>query len=173
MPVLWIVIAALAVLWLGAGVYSRWISRVLGEDAARETPALSQADGYDFVSTPTPVVFAHHFASIAGTGPIIGAVHDYSTLFVSLREKGRSIGTICRNVMGPGAFLLFIFLLIALLALVTTVAMLLRLLFVNYLPNLSDPKLIPLLITDIIVLLLTGCLLYTVPAAACWEPETR
>src|ERR1035437_7676937 len=68
---------ALAVLGflLGMGhVYSRFLSRAWGEDPHRATPAVRRNDGRDFVPTPTPVVFAHHFASIAGAGPIVGPI---------------------------------------------------------------------------------------------------
>ncbi len=123
--------------------YSRFLSRQFGEDPARLTPAVRRNDGVDFVPTPTPVVFGHHFASIAGAGPIIGpvlavaygwgpaflwvivgglfigGVHDYLVAFMSMREDGRSIATIARRLFGRGPFIammLFLGLMATLLA---------------------------------------------------------
>ncbi len=140
--------ASLAVLFLGGRFYSRVISRVLGEDPTRPTPAVTINDGRDFVPTPTPVVFAHHYASIAGAGPIIGpllamcfgwlpavlwivfggiligGVHDYCATLIAMREGGRSLAVVARRTLGRSAFLLYIFIIIALLALVTAVFLL-------------------------------------------------
>jgi carbon starvation protein len=127
-----------------AGIfYGKLVSRWLGEDNTRATPAKSSADGRDYVATPTAVVFAHHFASIAGAGPIIGtilglawgwgpailwliiggvfigAVHDYSAMFLSLRSGGRSIAVVARKALGKAAYVMFVVMIIALLALVT------------------------------------------------------
>ena len=74
MSVLWIMLAGIAVLLLAGRFYAPVIARVLGERNDRVTPAVSINDGRDYVPTPTPVVFAHHYASIAGAGPIIGPV---------------------------------------------------------------------------------------------------
>ena len=104
------------VLYLLAGrFYARYIARRLGEDRARPTPALERNDGRDYVPTRTYIVFGHHFAAIAGAGPILGpligliygwgpvwlwvvfgaifmgAVHDYTALYISIRAgDGRS-----------------------------------------------------------------------------------
>lgn len=145
MTILLVFLASSAALLLGGTVYSRIMARVLGEDASRTTPAVRINDGRDFVPTATPVVFAHHFASIAGAGPIIGpllalcfgwlpaviwivcggiligGVHDYCATLIAIREGGRSLAVVTRNTLGRPAFLLFIFLIIAMLALVTAV----------------------------------------------------
>lgn len=142
MVILAIVLAAMAILLTGGTIYSRIISRALGESADRATPAVSMNDGVDYVPTPTPVVFAHHFASIAGAGPIVGpilalaygwgpallwvifggilagGVHDYVAMYVSMRERGKSIAVIARESMGRTAFLCFVSLLVVLLILV-------------------------------------------------------
>jgi carbon starvation protein len=142
MQIVMLIVAAAAVLILGGLLYSRMISRVLGEDLHRPTPAVSLNDGVDYVPTPTPVVFAHHFASIAGAGPIVGpifalaygwgpalawvvlggilagGVHDYVAMFISMRERGKSIAVIAREALGRTAFLCFVALLIVLLVLV-------------------------------------------------------
>lgn len=123
-------------------VYGRFLARrVFRLDPNRATPAHTLEDGVDFVPTKIPVLFGHHFASIAGLGPIlgpaiavtwgwlpaviwvivgsilIGAVHDLGALTVSLRFKGRSIGDVCRELIGGRArflFLLIIFFLMSL-----------------------------------------------------------
>lgn len=132
-------LAACVVLLGFAPIYSRWLARLWGEDRYRLTPATVRNDGRDYVPSPTPVVFAHHFASIAGAGPIIGpvialcygwlpallwvalgglligAVHDYLATFMATREGGHSVATIARRLLGRGPFVaLVLFLLIAL-----------------------------------------------------------
>ena len=96
-------------------LYGRYVSRVLGVDGARETPAKRCADGVDYVPTRPLVLFGHHFASIAGAGPIVGpimaayygwgavvlwlligciffgALHDFGSMFLSVRNGGRTI----------------------------------------------------------------------------------
>lgn len=139
---LMVVIAAAAILGAGGYFYSRLISRRIGEDPGRATPAVKLSDGVDYVPTPTGVVFAHHFASIAGAGPIlgpviaiiygwlpavlwvvfggifIGAVHDYLATHMATREGGQSIATIARRLLGTRAFVAMMVLLIVMLALV-------------------------------------------------------
>jgi len=136
------VAAAAVFLWSGGLVYARFLARRIGETPGRPTPAIRLNDGRDYVPTPTPVVFAHHFASIAGAGPIIGpvialafgwlpavlwicfggifigAVHDYLATYMAVREDGQSVATIARRLMGKGVFLAFVFFLIVSLALV-------------------------------------------------------
>jgi len=122
--------------------YSRFLSRSWGSDPSRPTPAVTVNDGRDYVPSPTPVVFAHHFASIAGAGPIvgpviavcwgwlpallwvvfggllIGAVHDYLAAYMATREGGQSIATVARRLLGTGPFLGLMFFLVVALALV-------------------------------------------------------
>ncbi len=115
-------------------VYGAYVARQLGVDASRPTPAFVRSDGRDFVPSKRHVVFAHHFSAIAGAGPIlgptmailygfvpawlwvvlggifIGAVHDFTTMFVSARENGKSLAEVARQTMGkPGAFLFILF----------------------------------------------------------------
>jgi carbon starvation protein len=126
--------AAFAVLWLGYRFYGRFIGRQIGEEEDRPTPARSRFDKKDFVPTKTHILFAHHFSTIAGAGPIIGptlgilygfapawiwiilgavffgAVHDYTALFASIREGGKSIGEIAGKSLGRlGTFLFLMF----------------------------------------------------------------
>lgn len=142
MIILLVMAVAVVVLLLAGRYYSRFLARSVGEDPARPTPATVKADGHDYVPTPTPVVFAHHFASIAGAGPIIGpviaiiygwvpallwvliggtaigAVHDYLATYISTHEGGQSIATITRRMIGKGAFVAMTLLLVLMLALV-------------------------------------------------------
>ena len=108
--------------------------RILGVDAARPTPARTLSDGIDYVPAHPAVLFGHHFASIAGAGPIvgpiaaayfgwgavvawvvlgcifIGAVHDMASLFLSVRHEGRSIASVIETVLGrPGKLLFLVF----------------------------------------------------------------
>lgn len=144
MNVLWFLVIALIFTALGYRFYSGRIARILGEDKKRVTPACEFNDGIDYCPTKGQVVFAHHFASIAGAGPIIGptmaimygtipvwlwvviggiffgAVHDYVTLFVSIRERGRSIAEIARKSLGDFGFGLMIAFTIVMILLVTS-----------------------------------------------------
>ncbi len=141
MPLL-IMLGTLLLLVLAYRLHGRHLARLLGENDTRATPAVMRSDGSDFVPTPTPVVFAHHFSSIAGAGPIvgpviaivygwvparlgvlgagllIGSVHDYLAIHMSLRERGVSIATIARRFMGRRVFLVLTFLLVMMSVLV-------------------------------------------------------
>jgi carbon starvation protein len=114
--------------------YGRYLQRLFGVDPKRPTPAHTKRDGVDYLPTRLPVLFGHHFASIAGAGPIvgpvlasylgwgpvaiwvifgcifIGAMHDFAALFLSIRNGGRSIGKVIEDQLGFGGrqiFLLF------------------------------------------------------------------
>ncbi len=127
---------------LAGRFYVRFISRRMGIDEKRATPSVERDDGRDYVPTATPIVFAHHFAAIAGAGPIIGpvmaliygwgpawlwiliggiffgAVHDFSSLFVSVREGGKSIAEVARKSLGKAGFVMVISFTIVMLILV-------------------------------------------------------
>lgn len=123
---LWFITAALCVYMVAYRFYSAWIAtRVLLLDETRATPAERLDDGRDFVPTNRWIVFGHHFAAIAGPGPLIGptlaaqfgylpgtlwiligavlggAVQDMVTLFLSTRRNGRSLGQMARDELGP------------------------------------------------------------------------
>ena len=114
--------------------YGRLLERLLGVDPARPTPAKTHGDGVDYVPAHPAVLFGHHFASIAGAGPIvgpiaaayfgwgavvawvvlgcifIGAVHDMVSLYLSVRHEGRSIASVIETVLGrPGKLLFLLF----------------------------------------------------------------
>ena len=118
----------------GYFLYSRLIGRVLGIDPSRPTPAHTRRDGVDYIPAHPTVLFGHHFAAIAGAGPIvgpvlaaefgwasvalwiilgcifIGAAHDMIALFLSVRHDGESIGTVIGDVLGkPGRILFLLF----------------------------------------------------------------
>jgi len=117
---------------LGYKFYSGFIARVLGVDESRPTPATRINDGVDFVPTKPLVLFGHHFAAIAAAGPIvgptlalyfgfvpawlwimvgvvfIGAVHDFTALFVAVREGGRSVAEVARKTLGKAGFTFYI-----------------------------------------------------------------
>ncbi|TVQ54359.1 MAG: carbon starvation protein A [Phycisphaerales bacterium] len=132
-------------LLIAGRTYPYWIARLFREDDTNPTPAEAHADGRDYVKSPSQVVFAHHFASIAGAGPIIGpilafifgwmpawlwiivggifygAVHDMTTMFVSVRESGKTIAEISRRTLGQAGFLIFIAFLILVLTLINAI----------------------------------------------------
>lgn len=120
-----IVVAAICTYALGYRFYSRWIAvRVLAIDGERPTPATRLADGRDFIPTNRWVVFGHHFAAIAGPGPLVGpilaaqfgylpgtlwilagvvlggAVQDFVILVASLRRDGRSLAKLAYDTLG-------------------------------------------------------------------------
>jgi carbon starvation protein len=122
---LWIVVAAVCVYLIAYRFYGIWIARrVLSVDATRMTPAVRHNDGLDYVPTDKKVLFGHHFAAIAGAGPLVGpvlaaqmgylpgmiwilagvvlagAVQDFMVLFVSTRRDGRSLGELVKEEMG-------------------------------------------------------------------------
>ena len=122
----WLVTAAICVYLIAYRFYSKFIAeKVLGLDDTRMTPAERHNDGLDYVPTNKYVVFGHHFAAIAGAGPLVGpvlaaqmgylpgtlwilvgvvfagAVQDFVILFCSMRRDGRSLGEMVKMEMGP------------------------------------------------------------------------
>lgn len=123
----WIVVAAVCIYAIAYRYYSKFIAiKVLELDDTRATPAVINNDGRDFVPTNKVVLFGHHFAAIAGAGPLVGpilaaqmgylpsmiwivvgvvlagAVHDFTVLFISMRRNGKSIGEIIKLELGKG-----------------------------------------------------------------------
>jgi len=123
---IWFVFAAVCTYFIGYRFYSKYIERhLLKPDDFRATPAEYKADGKDFAATDRRVLFGHHFAAIAGAGPLVGpvlaaqmgylpgtiwiivgvvlagAVQDYLVMFFSMRRGGRSLGQMARDELGP------------------------------------------------------------------------
>src|SRR5689334_4368282 len=123
---LWIVTAAVCIYALGYRFYAAWVAaRVLAVDPTRATPAERHDNGRDFVPTHRWIAFGHHFAAIAGPGPLVGptlaaqfgylpgtlwilvgavlggCVQDMTILLLSTRRDGRSLGQMARDELGP------------------------------------------------------------------------
>src|SRR6476660_3166506 len=121
----WLVVAAVCVYFIAYRFYGLFVAnRVLGVDAARPTPAQRFNDGLDYCPTDRTVLFGHHFAAIAGAGPLVGpvlaaqmgylpgtlwlivgvvfagAVQDFIVLWASTRRDGRSMGDMIRSELG-------------------------------------------------------------------------
>jgi len=143
----WLLAAAACVYALGYRFYSRWMAyRILELDENRATPAERLDDGRDFVPTNKWVVLGHHFSAIAGPGPLVGpvlaaqfgylpgtlwiviggvlggAVHDFVTLFCSVRRDGKSLGQMAKEEIselgGFAAFAGVLFITIILIAVI-------------------------------------------------------
>src|SRR5256884_1864557 len=124
---LWIVTAGLCAFAISYRFYSKWLAaKVLVLNDERATPAVVQNDGKDFVPTNRWMVFGHHFAAIAGPGPLVGpvlaaqfgflpgtlwiligatlggAVHDMIVLFASVRRGGKTLGQMVKEEIGGG-----------------------------------------------------------------------
>lgn len=143
MNILFYLLTALIAFLVAYRFYAGRLEKMFDASDDREVPAVAYNDGVDYVPTRFPIVFSHHFASIAGAGPIIGpvvaliygfapawiwivagtvffgAVHDYTALFVSMREKGRSIAEVARISVGKAGFILFILFTLTMVFLVT------------------------------------------------------
>ena len=143
---LWMVVASLCVFAIAYRFHSAWLmAKVLTLDDKRLTPAVVKDDGKDFVKTNKWVVFGHHFAAIAGPGPLVGpvlaaqfgfmpgllwiligatlggAVHDSIILFCSTRRGGKSLGQMVRDEVGPFAGLLALISIIAIMIIILAV----------------------------------------------------
>jgi carbon starvation protein len=124
----WIVAAAVSIFTIGYRFYSKYIAEhALRLDPTRATPAWRRNDGLDYVPTDRRVLYGHHFAAIAGAGPLVGpvlaaqmgylpgmlwilfgvllagAVQDFMVLFMSTRRDGRSLGDMIRGELGHAA----------------------------------------------------------------------
>ena len=112
--------------------YGKYLDNKLRIDPNRKTPAIEMADGIDYVVARKPVLLGHHFATIAGGGPIVGpitaavfgwipavlwivlgsiffgGVHDYGSLQASIRHRAQSIGTIIKEYIGNRGQTLFL-----------------------------------------------------------------
>jgi len=126
--------------------YGRWLARKIFKlDPNASVPSIELEDGSDYVPTKKGIVFGHHFTSIAGTGPIvgpalaviwgwvpallwvlfgsvlIGAIHDFGSLIISMRNKGQTVGDIAGRVLHPRARILFLLILFVALTIVLAI----------------------------------------------------
>lgn len=125
--------AGCVALLAGYKYYGRFLEKQFDVDPKRPTPAYTMTDGVDYVPAKTPVLFGHHFSSIAGAGPIVGPItaaaafgwlpalawmvlgavlvggtHDFAALMTSIRHRSRSIGEVCRLYLSPTTYRLFL-----------------------------------------------------------------
>jgi carbon starvation protein len=140
MPAL-LLLASIVLFAVAYRVYGSWISRQFGLNDTHRVPSDTLYDGTDFVPAPAPVLFGHHFSSIAGAGPIVGpilaglffgwvpaviwiiagsifvgGVHDFGAMIASVRHKARSVAELARDYITPLSFKLFLsFILLALI----------------------------------------------------------
>ena len=139
-----IILLAIGLLFIGYIFYGSWLAKEWGIDAKKKTPALTKADGVDYVAAKPAVLMGHHFSSIAGAGPIngpiqaavfgwvpvflwcviggifFGGLQDFGSLFASIRHDGKSVGEIIKDSMGKTSKKLFI--IFALLVLILVIA---------------------------------------------------
>jgi len=126
-----LVIGAIVIFFIAYVTYGSWLAKQWGIDNKRKTPAYTKGDGVDYVPAKSPVLLGHHFSSIAGAGPItgpiaaaifgwvpvvlwvivgsifFGGVHDFGSLFASIRHDGKSIGEVIEINMGKTGKKLF------------------------------------------------------------------
>jgi carbon starvation protein len=184
-----ILLIGIIVLFIGYLTYGSWLAKQWGVDPSKETPAHTETDGRDYVPAKAPVLMGHHFASIAGAGPIngpilaaifgwlpvllwiliggifFGAVQDFSSIFASIRHKGKSIGHVIEQNIGPKAKTLFlIFAYLTLLLVVAAFASIVVGTFNGFTP---DGQLIPangstatISVLFIIIAIIFGALVY-------------
>lgn len=127
-----LILAAILVFVVGYMRYGRFLTRRFDVDPQCETPAHARNDGVDYVPAKAPVLLGHHFASIAGAGPILGpiyaavfgwvpvflwillgslffgGVHDFSSIIASVRHDGKSIGEVIEDHIGETGKRLFL-----------------------------------------------------------------
>ncbi|AOY75010.1 carbon starvation CstA family protein [Clostridium formicaceticum] len=131
MNALVLVLISIAIFFIAYVSYGAWLAKQWGVDDGRKTPAHTKGDGVDYVPAKSPVLLGHHFASIAGAGPIVGpitaaifgwvpvllwiiigsiffgGVQDFGSLFASIRHNGKSIGEVIEINMGKKGKKLF------------------------------------------------------------------
>ncbi|MBA3063649.1 MAG: carbon starvation protein A, partial [Atribacteria sp.] len=149
MNLLILVLIALIAFAISLKVYGGYLAKLVGLDDSKKTPAHTMTDGVDYVPAKAPVLMGHHFASIAGGGPIlgpiqasvfgwlpcflwivlgsifIGGVHDFMSLISSVRHKGKTVGEVIGVNVGKKAKILFlIFVWLALILIIAVFAIL-------------------------------------------------
>src|SRR6056297_3674079 len=118
-----LILSSIVIFIIAYVTYGSWLAKKWGIDPEKDTPSQTMADGVDYVPAKAPVLLGHHFASIAGAGPIVGpiaaasfgwipvmlwiviggiffgGVHDFGALFSSVRNEGKSIGHVIENTI--------------------------------------------------------------------------
>lgn len=137
MTTLLIVLGSIAGYLVAYHTYGRWLARKIFQlDSEANVPSVALNDDCDYVPTSKGVVFGHHFTSIAGTGPIVGpaiaimwgwvpalvwvllgsiffgAVHDFGSLIISMRNRGQTVGDIAGRLLNPRVRILFLLILL-------------------------------------------------------------
>jgi len=134
MPASILIVSSILIFLIGYIWYGRFLTRKFDLDPSKETPAHIENDGVDYVPAKSPVLLGHHFASIAGAGPILGpiygavfgwvpvflwivigslffgGVHDFSSIVASIRHGGKSVGEVIEEYIGKSGkqvFLIF------------------------------------------------------------------
>lgn len=131
MSAIYLVLIAAVIFLIAYVTYGSWLAKKWGFDPSRQTPAHEINDGVDYCPAKAPVLLGHHFSSIAGAGPIVGpiaaaafgwlpvfiwvivgsiffgGVHDMGSLFLSVRNKGRSLGESIGQTLGKTGKILF------------------------------------------------------------------
>jgi len=146
---LWLIVAAAGTYLVGYRFYAKWIAtRVMLLDDARATPSERLRNGHDFEPTNKWIVFGHHFAAIAGPGPLVGptlaaqfgylpgtlwiivgavlggCVQDFTILFASMRRDGKSLGQMAREEVGAiGGFTALVTVLLIMVILLAVIAL--------------------------------------------------
>lgn len=144
MIALFIILAAIVLLFAGYVFYGSWLAKQWGIDPTKPTPAKTMEDGVDYVEAKPAVLMGHHFSSIAGAGPIngpimaavfgwvpvflwcviggifFGGLQDFGSLFASIRNDGKSVGEIIKQSLGKTSKKLFI--IFSLLVLILVIA---------------------------------------------------
>lgn len=146
MPTLAIALGALVLYFVAYHTYGKWLARKIFKlDPNATVPSVALNDDKDFVPTKRGIIFGHHFTSIAGTGPIvgpalaviwgwvpallwvlfgsilIGAVHDFGSLVVSMRNRGQTVGDIAGRILTKRTRLLFLSILFMALTIVLAI----------------------------------------------------
>lgn len=142
-----LIIVVSAILYIIAyNTYGRFLSKKIFKiDSSKVCPSVIKKDNVDYLPTSSMVLFGHHFTSIAGTGPIVGpaiaiiwgwvpaliwilvgsifmgAVHDFGSLMISLRNEGRSIGDITGDILGNRVKILFLIIIFLALLIVISI----------------------------------------------------
>lgn len=161
--------------------YGGFLKRIFAVDPNRPTPAHTNFDGIDYVPTPRIVLIGHHFASIAGPGPIvgpimaayfgwlpaliwilvgcvfIGAFHDFAALVISVRNKGRSISYVMERLMGYSGRQLFLVFCLACLVLIVAIFVLLVANMFVQIPSVATASLIFILMAPIFAFVTNKC----------------